>query len=338
MKSFIFSLLSLALFHIGLQAQQLELLTENNKTSIRGLSVVNDRVVWVSGSNGTIGKSLDGGLHWEWMIVPGFEKRDFRDVEAFDSVNALIMAIAEPAAILKTNDGGHTWKVVFMDSTRGMFLDAMHFTNAQQGLVIGDPIDQKVFLATTDNGGNDWKKAESPPVMSEGEAFFAASGTNALLKSDINGKQYPLYVSGGKKSNLWTRNKCFAMDSTLMVQGIESTGANSVDMYDDSNGIIVGGDFSKDSSAKANCVLFSLSPPIHFIRPEIPPHGYRSCVAYMSPDKLICCGTSGVDISTDGGKQWKLISKNGFHVCQKAKNGQSVFLAGSYGRIAILKE
>src|SRR5438105_13734277 len=34
-----------------------ELLTWGTKTSLRGLSVVNDNVVWVSGSNGTVGKT-----------------------------------------------------------------------------------------------------------------------------------------------------------------------------------------------------------------------------------------------------------------------------------------
>jgi hypothetical protein len=74
----------------------------------------------------------------------------------------------------------------------------------------------------------------------------------------------------------------------------------------------------------------------HWLAPHAPPHGYRSCVEYITKDKLITCGTTGVDISTDGGKNWKLISKEGFHVCRKSKNGSAVFLAGANGRIARL--
>src|ERR1044071_317489 len=74
-----------------------EMLTSGTKTSLRGLSVVNDNVVWVSGSNGTVGKTLDGGKTWTWMTVTGFEKKDFRDIEAFDGASAIIIAIAEPA-------------------------------------------------------------------------------------------------------------------------------------------------------------------------------------------------------------------------------------------------
>jgi len=49
---------------------------------------------------------------------------------------------------------------------------------------------------------------------------------------------------------------------------------------------------------------------------------------------LITCGTSGVDVSMDGGLNWKLISSEGFHACAKAKKGKAVFLAGKDGRIA----
>jgi photosystem II stability/assembly factor-like uncharacterized protein len=54
-----------------------EVLTSGTKTSLRGLSVVNDNVVWVSGSNGTVGKTTNGGKNWKWFNVKGFEKENF---------------------------------------------------------------------------------------------------------------------------------------------------------------------------------------------------------------------------------------------------------------------
>ena len=135
-------------------AQEVKILTTGTKTSIRGLCVVNDRVLWVSGSAGTVGKSTDGGNTWKWMTVKGFEKRDFRDIEAFDDKTAIIMAIAEPANILKTIDGGENWQVVFTDTTKGMFLDAMDFYDRKNGIVVGDPINGKFYTAKTRNCGN----------------------------------------------------------------------------------------------------------------------------------------------------------------------------------------
>src|SRR5574339_938387 len=107
---------------------KVEILNTGVKTSLRGLSVVNNNVVWVSGSNGMVGKSSNAGKNWKWMTVKGFEKNDFRDIEAFDANTAIIMAIPDPentkpAYILKTTDGGESWKVVYENLTKGMFLD-----------------------------------------------------------------------------------------------------------------------------------------------------------------------------------------------------------------------
>ena len=109
------------------RAQTIEILQTGIKTSLRGISVVSDKIIWVSGSNGMVGKSIDAGKSWQWINVKGFEKRDFRDIEAWDANTAIIMAIAEPAVILKTTDGGVNWKTTYENKTAGMFLDAMEF-------------------------------------------------------------------------------------------------------------------------------------------------------------------------------------------------------------------
>jgi photosystem II stability/assembly factor-like uncharacterized protein len=121
-------------------------------------------VVWASGSQGTVGRSLDGGRTWQWQQVPGYEARDFRDVEAFDADTALLMAVAEPACILKTTDGGQTWRVVFADSTKGMFLDAMHFRDALPRHRRGRPGGRATFRAgATDDGGKHLAGRHTPP-------------------------------------------------------------------------------------------------------------------------------------------------------------------------------
>jgi len=315
-----------------LQAQKIEHFTSGTKSSLRGLSVVTDQIIWVSGSNGSVGKSLNGGTTWEWMAVKGFEKRDFRDIEAFDKNTAIILAIAEPAQILKTTDGGLNWKIVFTDSAKGMFLDAMDFYNKKNGMVVGDPIEGKFFLAYTKNKGDYWipysgKKKQLRWVANEGEAFFASSGTN--IKHLKKGK-YRL-VSGGKSARWFDEN---GDHSLPIIQGKESTGANSIAIFKNQYAV-VGGDFAYDKDTTRNC-LITKDAGKNWISPTTAPRGYRSCVVYISGEQLITCGTSGVDISEDGGINWRLISPEGFHVCQKAKKGKAVFLAGSNGKIAKL--
>ena len=333
MKSAI--ILLFAICFSRLEAQQIELLTDNNKISVRGLSAVNDSIVWVSGSEGTVGKSVNGGKTWQWIAVKNFEKKDFRDIEAFDERTAIIMAVGEPAFILKTTDGGETWKTVFTDSTKGMFLDAMDFSDDKHGVVIGDPINNKVFLAHTENQGTNWKIDKNFAKLSEGEALFASSGSNIkMLWNKEEAIADLFFVTGGKRSRLFVDDSPHDLN---IVQGKETQGANSISINKKTgNAVIVGGDFSKDTISTNNCILFSLDKA-GFTSPATAPHGYRSCVEYITENKLICCGSSGVDISEDGGKNWRFVSPAGFHVCQKAKNGRTVFLAGINGKIARLK-
>ncbi len=319
----------------GTIAQSVRMLSSGTKTSLRGLSVVNNNVLWVSGSNGTVGRSTDGGVNWQWHTVKGFEKRDFRDIEAFDEKTAIVVAIAEPGQVLKTTDGGANWKVVYEDSTKDMFLDAMDFYDTRNGVVVGDPLDKEcIYVATTADGGETWTKqpCNALPAVREGEAMFASSGTNVVYA----GKNKIYIVTGGMASSLLTMNQETGVPLPV-VQGKESTGANSLAVFPGNTNhmIVAGGDFAHDKDTTLNCAL-SHDGGNTWIRPATPPHGYRSCVKYITANRLISCGTSGVDVSVDGGMNWKLVTQEGFHVCQKAKNGSAIFFAGSNGKIAKL--
>ena len=328
-------LTSYVLLQSFLHAQTIHQLTSKEKISLRGLSVVNNNIIWASGSNGQVVKSTDGGNNFTWMTVKGYEKRDFRDVEAFDSNTAIIMAVDVPAIILKTKDGGKTWKEVFHDDTKGMFLDAMDFADDGNGIVVGDPINNKLFIATTSSYGDKWlalKPENNFYTADTGEAFFAASGTNINIKGNKNNHAIS-FVTGGSDSRLFFNGQPLALN---IIKGEGSQGANSVAVNSSvSKMIIVGGDFNAPESSEKNIEVFNIrNSALLFPTVQTPPHGYRSCVAFITDDSLICCGLTGVDISDDSGLNWKLISNESFHVCARAKNGNAVFLAGKDGRIA----
>lgn len=312
------------------RAQQIQLLSSGVSTSIRGLSVVNDRIIWASGAKGLVGRSADSGRTWNWVTVRGFEQTDFRDIEAFDETSAVIMGVGAPAYILRTSDAGASWKLVYENRDTAMFLDAMHFWNEMSGMVIGDPINGKFFIGRTFDGGFHWK-AMAPdllPKADTGEAFFASSGTNVRALN----LQEALFVTGGKRSRVFVRDRIIDLP---MLQGKESTGANSIAVANPKTWIVTGGDFMQRDSISGNCVI-TRNGGSSWEKPVEPPHGYRSCVEYLKKNTWITCGLNGVDLSWDDGRTWKLISSTGFHVCRKAKNGKSVFLAGGNGRIGKL--
>lgn len=312
------------------KAQSVSIISSSTKSSFRGLSVVDNNTIWVSGSNGTVGKSIDGGITWKFLNIRGFEKIDFRDIEAFDAMTAIIMGTDAPSYILKTIDGGTSWDVVLKDTTKGMFLDAMEFWNEQSGIAIGDPIDGKFFIARTFDGGKNWTPIpyQNRPIADSGEACFASSGTNIRKLN----KQEAIFISGGLHSN------CFIKDKKInsgIIQGSESTGANSIAVKNNNTFMIVGGDFNKKDDATKNCFITNDGGKT-WLSSKTNPSGYRSCVEYLNKKNWITCGLNGVDYSNDDGLNFKKISDTGFHVCRKAKKGNAVFFAGGAGRIGKL--
>ena len=280
---------------------------------------------------------LNGGKNFEWITVKGYEKRDFRDIEAFDANTAVIMAVDVPAMILKTKDGGKTWTEVFHNDTKGMFLDAMDFTNDGNGMVVGDPIDNRLFIATTNNYGDKWlalKPENNFYTADTGEAFFAASGTNVK----ITGNKYnPVigFVTGGTDSRLIFKGLPFALN---IIHGKDSQGANSIAInFTVSKIAIVGGDFNMPASSEKNIKLFTIHNGNLYFRLYKHRRMVTEVVLHLlQMIRLFVAALTGVDISNDGGINWKLISNESFNVCAKAKKGNAVFLAGKDGRIGRL--
>jgi photosystem II stability/assembly factor-like uncharacterized protein len=332
----IFCLFFLLVAFPGLNlAQELKILTSGVSTSLRGLSVVDENIVWCSGSSGKVVKTTDGGKSFQWFTVQGYEQRDFRDIYAFDSTTAVIIAIDTPAVILKTKDGGHSWYKVFEDKRPGMFLDAMHF-EGNQGVVIGDPIDGKPFLAQSSDQGESWQVKElmlDCQRTINGEAFFAASGSNIQViktKSDY----LPIYVSGGIQSRLFFQDQCI----TLPLQSGKSyTGANGL-IYSAQHkkGVVVGGDFSDAKRADSAMVFFEIKEKVVVDQPLSIPSGYKSGVSFMPNGDLLVCGTTGVAKWSSASGNWEQISGQSAHAIQSDKNYRNIYLCGSKGLIAKL--
>jgi photosystem II stability/assembly factor-like uncharacterized protein len=332
MKKILWCLI-MAPFFCAAQTYTFKPLNEGTKTSIRGLSIVNDQTGWVSGSAGTVGKTLNGGLNWQWIKPQGYEKLDFRDIEAFDEHQAIIVNAGSPAYILKTTDGGASWIETYKNADTAIFLDGLAFWDQKRAIIFGDPIKGKMQLLKTLDAGKTWVDISENLTLSlaTGEAGFAASGTT--IKTLPGGKVW--IASGGMVSNIYfspNYGETWQVFKCPIWQGQNSTGPFSIDFFDAKNGVAVGGNYVKDKENSNNIVLTNDGGKT-WHKPVTPVLGYRSGVAYINVKTLVATGTSGTDISTDGGQNWKHISDLSFNAVQKAKKGNVVLLAGNKGLI-----
>ncbi len=308
----------------------------NTQASLRGLSVVSEKVVWASGTGGTVIRTVDGGSTWKVFTVPGADKLDFRDIEAFDENTAYILSIGngDSSRIYKTIDGGGTWKQQFTGSRKETFFDAIACWDRTNCLAMSDPVEGHFLLiATTD--GETWKQIKSNRMAAarDGEAAFAASGTCLIA----NGKTDAFIVSGGDAARVFRstdRGQTWAAFKTPMISGTAGSGIFSIAMRDAKIGVIVGGNYEKPSENNAN-LAFTTNGGTTW-RQGNGLGGYRSGVAYVDDKTIIAVGSSGSDISIDGGKTWKNIDKVNYNSVQ-ARGKDAVWAVGASGHVAVMK-
>lgn len=323
----------LTLFPVLLKAQTITILQQDKPTSIRGLSVVDDKTAWISGSKGHIAITNDGGKTWDWQQVKGYEKADFRDIEAFNDKEAVIMSSGTPALVLKTTDGGKSWQEKVRKTDSIYFFDAMDFADAKHGYILGDPIKNKFLVMETTDGGETWNEMKNEPDALPGEAAFAASGTCLRVNKALG----LVIASGGTAARFIQLCNCdnpkWETKNFPVAQGAASKGAFSIS---DDLLVAVGGNYSKDKVADSVICRYDKKTAKYEVLPA-GVTGFQSCVERVKDRIYLSTGTSGSSISTELGMTWRKIDGTSFNVCRKAKHGKLVLLAGDRGKIAIFK-
>lgn len=311
---------------------------EKSDVSYRGLAFQDAKNFIVSGSKNTIGKTIDGGKTFSWINPKVVENRDFRDVEVLSKDNYLALGIDSPAYILHTKDGGKSWNKVYENNEKGIFLDAIYVDKISKKItVLGDPMspDKPFVLTSTMTNPTKWEVAKSfhgQPLRLKNpkEAFFASSGSNLYVDT-----KQTLIVTGGELSNLYyytpKGGQLYALEKTKST----TSGINGM-AYDAVNnvGYLVGGDFMKPDDSSYNFYKFKLANgKILFQDSWKYPIGYKSGVTIISKDKVLVCGYSGVEYSTDGGHNWVNITKDSYNTCTVSPDKKYVILVGNKGKI-----
>jgi photosystem II stability/assembly factor-like uncharacterized protein len=319
------------LFVLNISAQW-QKQTVNTKARLRGLSVVSEKVVWASGTGGIFLRTVDSGKTWTVGKVPDADKLDFRDVEAFDADTAYLLSIGEGenSRIYKTTDGGATWRLQFKNSDPKAFFDAFAFWDKTHGIAMSDPVDGKYPLLKTEDGDR-WKIIENAqmPEAVKGEAAFAASGTCLISRgNDV------FIVSGGTDARVFrsdNRGLNWLVAGTPFVKGTAASGIFSIAMFDKNQGVIVGGNYEKPEEITNNLAFTNNGGASWNLSRGL--NGYRSGVAFVDKATIIAVGSSGSDLSIDGGATWANLDKENYNSVQ-AKGRKSIWAVGADGLVS----
>lgn len=313
-----------------------ELKPTGSQARLRGLSVVSSHVVWASGSLGTVLRTTNGGRTWEQVGPPGTETLQFRDIEAFDSRNAVILSIGTgtDSRIYVTSDGGRTWTLTFVNDHPAAFYDCMTFFDRKRGLALSDPVDGRFRIISTSDGGRSWRvvDADMPPAL-PAEFAFAASGQ---CLTSVGSRDAWFATGGDAVSRVFRsddRGRSWKVSNTPVRSG-PSAGIFALAFRDDDLGLAVGGDFLTPT-ASPDALARSRDGGRSWKLVEDAPNEYRSGAHWVTDEDAVAVGPSGSDVSDDKGRSWERFDSGSFDTVDCAHRS-SCWASGEQGRVAKL--
>jgi photosystem II stability/assembly factor-like uncharacterized protein len=357
-------LVLLAAFTLSAHAQW-AIQDAHTTADLRGIDNVGGGVAWASGTNGTVLRTEDAGFVWQLCATPpGAEKLDFRGIQAFDNNTAIVMSSGKGdlSRLYKTTDGCQTWKLVFTNPDVDGFWDAIHLTD-RMGLLVGDPVGGRFAIFSSVDGNlqtwsrfgelSDFRHFRFEPSPYAGEALFAASNSNVKgsPKTGIG------FVTGGPLGakfayGVWSDGRNggypaaeFRKVAIPLASGT-SGGAFSLDCAVGSTSgynqrcVAVGGDYQSPAGA-GGTAAYSYDSGRKWIASKLPPHGYRSAVAYEAATKTwVTVGPNGTDVSTDDGRNWRALRPLAGEAADTDQHWNALslpFVVGPKGRIGVLE-
>ncbi len=312
-----------------------------------GISPVSESVVWVSGTGGTYGRTLDGGTSWELGVVPGADSLQFRDVHGVAADTAYLLSIGsgEQSRIYKTESGGADWQLQFVNAEPAGFFDCMGFWDAHSGIAFSDSFDGSFYVIATADGGATWKRVppEVLPAARPGEGSFAASGHCLSVSGDST-----VWIGTGANESGFARvlrstdrGRSWAFAETPLPAGATS-GFTSMAFAGRGNGAALGGDVADMESLADNVALtedggrtWALAP-----RPSFPGPVYGATYVPGAPvPTLVAVGPMGVAVTADQGASWQTLStENHWSVAFASPHvGWAIGMDGRITRIALYR-
>jgi photosystem II stability/assembly factor-like uncharacterized protein len=291
-------------------------------------------VVWASGSNGVILKSVDEGKNWTRLHVTDGDSLDFRGIVAFSASTAYVMSIGDgdKSRIYKTADGGATWKLQYSGDRKEVFLDTIACLSEKECMALGDPIERKFLLLKTTDGEH-WSPLPTGnmPVALPGEGAFAASNSCLAMPDD----KKVLFGTGGPAARVFQSNDgglTWTVARTPVVQGNPSSGIFSLRIDAQDRVIVLGGDY-KEPALSDRVAATSLDNGKTWQLAAKQPGGLRSGLALIGNGDWAAVGPSGEEVTEDYGAHWKHTDSLNLNAVELLDT-QTGWAVGAHGLIA----
>lgn len=325
----IICILQLGIFSIAQQVHVQTLL--NDKISIRAMQISDDRVYYV-GTDSKFGyvNLKDSADRKQFRLSN--KKLQFRTLAQTDDYFYTV-SIESPAYFFKINKKTLEATQFFLDEKKTAFYDAWLFDAHQRGIAISDPNDagEPNFLLFPKNE-NDFTQdlGNFLPRYFPGEAHFAASNSNIAMHG-----QHIWIATGGGHARIfkfsWSNPYQWQIIETPFIQGASSQGIYSIDFYNNKLGIAVGGDYTKQDENINNIATTKDGGKTWQIQASGKNGGYKTCVKFRPGSRgkyLIAVGDQNIEISSDFGETWTIISQEKELYIVDWINENTVVLAG----------
>lgn len=282
----------------------------SGKLGCRAISIDNNKV-WYAANNGNYGYiSLDSTANFNGNIAKENLKLEFRSI-AQTTKHIFILAIGNPALLYRIDKKNAEVKLVYEEKNEKVFYDSMQFLNDNQGFAVGDPTENCPSFIKTTNGGASWTKisCDNLPKFADGEAFFATSNTNLIVKENMI-----WLASGGEKSKIYrslNKGNTWETFETPIVQGGTMTGIFTADFYDENIGFITGGNYEKQNLNSQNKAITINGGKTWKLIDNNKAFGFASCVQFLPNSggkSLIVIANDGIYYLRKQDKKWKQIS------------------------------
>lgn len=302
-------------------------------SSIRGISVIDSNIVWLSGAKGSILQTIDGGKTWNQFNSPDHDSLDFRSIHAFSSTSAIIVSAGFPARAYKTENRGTNWDLVYENLDSAAFMNSIAFKNENDGLILGDQLGNRHLVLQTNDGGNSWSRLDSNqlPTPLAIENGFAAS--NACITIDEPGNYHIGF--GGEQVRVFNETK----DAKFTAVTTTMKGGNSSGIYALASGknkmMGLGGDYTTADSSHFPVISDDNGQTWSKTKSSV--FGYRSTLDYSEKGNFwICGGSNGLDLSTNDGKDWMQFSFQDINTLQFLPGTTRAIAANSKGEIYLI--